>query len=672
MRKIIFVLLLTGLLLLCNRGFSVKAERSDTVVNVIYNNRQIKKDQELTLRFTLLAFYDLYQADIVIKYDNSKLKPVETNGQCFVFSENRIFGQAGSGDIMAINNVVDEKYCRLTYFKGKQIDTGYTCGLFSHLGTVSFTALTEIEDVEDVISLDFFDASALGLRFGFYRPFASGGETIPFWVNVVEEIKITWPKETYKMEVFDDLPNFLSDVQVLNRDSGEFHLQVLAQDINPNHIGIQIIKLQVTDFLTEEVCFLAKPLEVIDSKPPEIIVPASITVFDNQLSWENLMVAQVIDNYDSQVNPIPKYFQEDGTQIDTWENFLLFLAHNPTGKIVFGAYDSSGNKAIDKETVITVIDKSPPFVNCAEELYLEDWALADFDFYTWVEVKDAYDPSPNLALIGINQLGIQLEDYKAILQEEKSVIVRFFAFDKEMNQTPSYDVRIVLVDTTAPSLHCEPVWELVDPALETFDFRDGFVVTDAFDQNPQIKLQYFLDENYSEEVGKEEFIKGLKNNLCGYLLCRATDYSGNQSAPVQQKIIIKDTVAPKIFVDGVEDQKKYLLIKKINYSVTDNLDDFPVVEIYLNGEEYDGSALTEIKDYQLLVIATDQSGNESRVRINFSVIEDTLIGCGGDVECYLDNYRLVVGIAGGILGLVALIVLGRFWFQYRRRLKAPI
>ncbi len=672
MRKIIFSLLLIGFLLLIKRNLIVRAESSSMIVNIIYNDKQIIKDEKLTLRFTLLNFHDLYQADLVIKYDNKKLKPVEKNGECFTFSENRIFGQVGSDDVIAINNVVDGKYCRLTYFKGKQIDTGYSGGLFSHFGSISFIALTEIENVKEVISLDFFETDNLGFRFGFYRPYVIGGEAIPFTVNVVEEMKIAWPKETYKMEVFDRLPSFLEDVQVVNRKSGEYNLQVLTQDINPNKTGIQIVKLQVTDFLTEEVYFLAKPLEVIDSKPPEILVEAKITVFDYQLTGEKLLVAQAIDNFDANITPIPSFFQEDGVEIDSLENFIAYLSHHPLGKIVFRAFDQSGNQAVDKEMLIEVIDKSPPVVNFVEELNLEDYALANFDFKTWVEVTDAYDANPNIALIGIDKKGGQLEDYKAILQEEKSVLVRFFAFDEHMNQTPSFDVRIVLVDTTAPTLQGEPLLELINPSLSIFNFQSSFAVADAFDKSPKLTMKYYLDENYSEEVTKEQFIAGLKANLCGYLLCQATDYSGNQSLIVQQKLTIKDTVAPKITVDGVEDKKKYLKIDQIGFPVTDNLDDFPFVEVYLNGEEYDGSTLTEIKDYQLLIIATDISGNESRVRLSFSIIEDTIIGCGGDVECYVSNYRTVLWIAGGILGLVALIVLVRFWLQYRKRVKTPI
>ena len=89
-----------------------------------------------------------------------------------------------------------------------------------------------------------------------------------------------------------------------------------------------------------------------------------------------------------------------------------------------------------------------------------------------------------------------------------------------------------------------------------------------------------------------------------------------------------------------------------DYEVIDNFDGNIEIFTTLNDVIYDGDLVNKPGDYTFKVIAKDSSGNESTKIIEFKIIDNDVISCGDDVECYVDNYLQVVCIVGVLMVLI--------------------
>ena len=134
------------------------------------------------------------------------------------------------------------------------------------------------------------------------------------------------------------------------------------------------------------------------------------------------------------------------------------------------------------------------------------------------------------------------------------------------------------------------------------------------------------------------------------------DLFKNRSNTISILIKLNDTTNPLIKVNNVENNKKYLAINKLDYEVSDNFLNELKVSIYLNEEVYDNTPITNPGQYVLKIVVVDGNNNIDEEVINFEIIKNNLIGCGLDSECYQDNYKNVIYMACGILGLVIIIV----------------
>ena len=66
------------------------------------------------------------------------------------------------------------------------------------------------------------------------------------------------------------------------------------------------------------------------------------------------------------------------------------------------------------------------------------------------------------------------------------------------------------------------------------------------------------------------------------------------------------------------------------------------VFVEVNGYEYNNTLINDVGEYSVIIYAKDKSGNESKKEFTFTIIENNIQGCSGDVKCYIDNYLNVI------------------------------
>ena len=143
-----------------------------------------------------------------------------------------------------------------------------------------------------------------------------------------------------------------------------------------------------------------------------------------------------------------------------------------------------------------------------------------------------------------------------------------------------------------------------------------FEVSDETDPEPTVTATLnddtFVSGTEVSEVGEYE------------LLVTAVDASGNEAESSVNFEIVEagDTTAPVIDVSGVSDGEQYTEPVTPIVEVSDETDPNPTVNITLNGVEFASETeISEAGEYALVVTATDASGNQAEVTIEFEIVQ---------------------------------------------------
>ena len=369
------------------------------------------------------------------------------------------------------------------------------------------------------------------------------------------------------------------------------------------------------------------------------------------------------DNYDKTPEVVITYYDVDNKLINNQNLFLEYLLTHVQAKVVIKSLDSSGNASDEFEIIIEIKDVEAPTVDYPKEISIKDVEIADFDFMNYVTVTDDYDSNPRFIITYLCE-NIEIEDQIDALLRGKKVIVRYYVEDKSSNKTQNYETKIEVLDTTPPIINNVENIEITDQEAINFDFSKLVSISDNIDKNPKINFTYYLE---SQEVSRDEWKKAIVRGHKGVIKYYGIDASNNKTSAFDTEIIVCDITPPVIKIHNIKEGNKYLKIEKLDYEVLDNFDGNIDISVTLNGVEYHNEGITKPGEYVFKVTAVDSSGNESIKEVKFEIIENNVIGCGGDIECYLDNYFVVVVIAGILMAIILTIFIVRLCLWQKKK-----
>ena len=476
-----------------------------------------------------------------------------------------------------------------------------------------------------------------------------------------EGLKYNWNIDEYEVLVFDEFPDFLEDISIINRNKDEYSIRIQKEGLNNQKIGHQILNVYIYDFINEQTLFLSKNVRVIDNTPPSINGKDNLVINDFELKKELFHIYEIVDNYDSSLEIIYMYYDKNMNEISNFELFYEYLKYNTLGYIKVIAIDSSGNQSEEFIQEIIITDTTPPIIKYEEVIEVKDVDLEMFDIYQELLISDSYDSKPIVFIT----TGLDFKEKIQCSFEEK---ISFYGVDNLGNKTPSKEVKIKLIDTTSPTL--EKVTDLEVNDIEFIDLKTNLLSCFTFHDNLSKELQYsyiYLDEE--KELSFEEFNDLLFHGKTLYINLTGIDSFNNYSNTINILVKLNDTTSPTINIKNIENDKKYLSINKLDYEVKDNFLNELNVSIYLNDKLYEGTPITNPGKYVLKIFVEDGNKNKTEETVNFEIIKNNLIGCGLDSDCYEENYQVVIYIALGILGVAFVIVTVKLILNKQKKTK---
>ena len=219
---------------------------------------------------------------------------------------------------------------------------------------------------------------------------------------------------------------------------------------------------------------------------------------------------------------------------------------------------------------------------------------------------------------------------------------------------------IIPIDTTKPTVEVEDIM-VNDSDYINLNYNNYLKITDNFINKLELVTKYYIND---ELVEKDLFDKEILKGKSGYITYYVYDTFNNYSDEVTQNIKVLDTTKPVIKVNNINNGEKYINVEKIEYEITDNFENCNV-NIYLDDQIYNNEKI-EIGKHKLYIEATDLSGNNNVLYLEFEVIEDNLIGCGDDFTCYINNYIEIVIIVGVLLFLVTGMIIAHLVIKRKK------
>lgn len=637
MKKFIYIIIFICMFSVLYRQNNIEAS-SSTNVHLIFDKKSYLKGEEVKLTVNLENFNNLSETKIIIKCNELALMPIEKDGSYGHLLNNSIYEEA------LLNEYVDSTYLRFHLIK-KNLSNGYYSGYKNNVGEFYFEAKVYIDNIYDYFSDSSFDEVDCGFNINLYDIY---NRLIDVEIKYSEKIQVEWNKEKYVVDVYSSVPNYLLDIKILNRKESEYEL-LTEKDIDVNKIGTKIINLAIIDKTNGDYILLSKAVEVIDRFAPVISGDSNVIIDSTNLEKFDLSNYYLItDNYDSLLNNTIKYFDNNRCEINGLDEFINYLSSNLEGYITISSIDSSNNKSDEFLINVSINDVTAPKISQISTFMIEDYNLSSFNFNELISVTDDYDLVPKL-VFNVYLDDLEVIDYISYLKKGNELLFVYFGIDNKMNKTKTYTCVVSTIDTTSPVISEVPDKIVNDKDVMNYDFTFDVLISDNIDVSPKLVVSYYIDDVvYEYEEWKLKLVKGHN----GYFTYYGIDNSENKTEIYNCKIKVVDTTAPVIRVNNIKEYSKYLKVDKIDYEVIDNFDGNIEIFTTLNDVIYNGDLVNKPGDYTFKVIAKDSSGNESTKIIEFKIIDNDVISCGDDVECYVDNYLQVVCIVGVLMVLI--------------------
>lgn len=644
-KRIFKIILISFIFVLVLFNFKTLAN-TKTTIHYIFDKLSVKENEEFMLTIILEDYQDLIGVQFVCDVDEKIFVPTSKNNKYF---------QKPSQSIFEEKEIYENSYTTNQGLRFSGLTkNGKTYG-YSNLNmvfSVSFVSKTNIEDISKYFSSN-IEVEGVGSRIILIDKWLN---EIDYQINYCESLKASWSENKYVVEVFGKLPNIEKDIKVLNRQEGKYDIEIVIDEINLNVLGPQVLKVKIYDYLTTEVVYLARSIEVVDSTPPIVDSPFNTYYFDDTyISQESFDIFNVEDNYDNNLEKYYKYYTSDSIELSGIDEFKNYLKTNLIGKIGCYSKDSSSNISQELIVNVNIIDTTVPDINEINDFSINDTSINNFSIESLIIIKDNYDSNPKLIIKNITST-LSIVD---TLKTKYYVEIEYYGIDNAGNETKHYTFKIYLKDTISPTL--DNVLDLNIPDedmnlyLQDITFLEkDFIISDNFNKELVMDRKYYID---NELVSVDDFLSSLLLGKEGVVEYQLIDSGNNKSLLKHQKVIIVDDTAPTITVNNIQNDGKYLKIDKIDYQVVDNFN-LPVnVKILLNGEEYLENVIDKIGKYELKIIASDRFNNEIQKVINFEIVDENIFGCIDGINCQENNYATGLIIAGILLSAIVVIVL---------------
>lgn len=257
-----------------------------------------------------------------------------------------------------------------------------------------------------------------------------------------------------------------------------------------------------------------------------------------------------------------------------------------------------------------------------------------------IELKDIF----YIKNRNINEYEI-LEEKKVNYSVVGSYIMQIGIFDYLTGKYLSFSTIINVIDSISPIIKADKEYNIIDIDLVNTNFNDFIEVSDNYDKNLNIKLNYY-DKNMNKL--NSEALEYLKKEFIIYVGYIAVDSSFNESKEVIVKFKLADLTAPNIIVNDIYIKDSELEVFDVldNIIITDELDKSPsvILSFYNNKEEL----IDDYKKYLTIneccymeVCGKDKFDNiSSKYRVKLILVDTTAPIIDYQEKDYIEDIRL--------------------------------
>lgn len=604
----------------------------------------------VNININLDQFASLSEVKLQIKIKEEYFEPVMVDNKYFYFSASSVF----TNDV--INDYVDHTYLRLRLIKDENISEGYFSSYKNNICNLQLKVKRPIDDIYNYFTIDNYDNMGISVYL-----FDVKDQIINYNLYHREKIKVNWQVESYELNVYSEVPDFKKDIQILNREIGEYEY-LIEKQIDTMIIGLKTVHIGIYDKKAADYIVLSKAVSVVDKMAPIITYPSNITIEDNLImTIDYFDYIDVNDNYDTYLDTTIKYYDEELKEVQDLESFRTYLSSNQKGYLKFIAKDTSKNETSTEFIEINVIDTLAPLINEIDKLVINDTEVDHFDLLSNFIVSDNYDHHPEVVFDFGEYNQYAYEELKEVLKTGTNIHFSYFAIDESMNKTAVFQAVIEVIDTIKPSVKVSDV--IVDDVdYNSNDFEQLVIISDNFKYPCRLEKKYYINDVL---VNQEQFDEAMLRGQKGYIVYVGIDTFDNRSEEVRQNINVIDTIVPQIIVKNIQNGQKYIKMDKIEYEIVENFDNYELI-VLLDDKEYLGGKV-EIGKHELYIKVKDAIGHERSLSLDFEVIEDNIIGCKGDASCYVNNYLEVVIIVSALLIFVIIMIIVRIVIKKKKQ-----
>lgn len=620
---------------------------SNANLYLVFDKTTYNTGDVVSINFNLDNFSGLNEIKLQLKIKEEYFEPIMENDKYFFFNASSIC----TNDV--VNDYIDNSYLRLRLLKPDVLEEGYYSSYKNNLCSIKLLVKKPIDDIYKYFSLDDYENMGISLYL-----FDIKDSLIEYNLNYKEKIKINWEKETYEVEVFDNVPNFKEDIKVLNREDTEYEF-LIEKELDTHLIGLKTVHIGIYDKSAADYTILSKVVNVVDKTAPIVLYEDEVMITDSSLDsfvFEDILT--ITDNYDSMFNINKIYYDESLELVDDLRDYL---SKETVGYVKFVVEDMSKNSFATELIKVIVDDTTAPNVNIIEAINILDTEINEFELESLFKISDSYDENPMLIFDFKEYNNYSMDEIKEFLKLGYEINFGYFATDDDGNKTEEIACKVFAIDTTKPYVIVSDQ-VVKDTEFDSLNFDLIYKVEDNFYFPCQVIKKYYINE---VEVTFNEFKEKIFKGYTGLIKYEAIDVANNKSEDVIQKITIVDTTNPFIIIKNIKDGEKYVNLEKIEYEVMDNFDGY-VTTVLLDNNPYLDEKV-EIGEHVFTIKVVDTSGNENSVSVNFFVIEDNIIGCGDDASCYVNNYLEIVIIVSSLLLFVVILIVVRIFIMKTKR-----
>ena len=604
----------------------------------------------VNININLDQFASLSEVKLQIKIKEEYFEPVMVDNKYFYFSASSVF----TNDV--INDYVDHTYLRLRLIKDENISEGYFSSYKNNICNLQLKVKRPIDDIYNYFTIDNYDNMGISVYL-----FDVKDQIINYNLYHREKIKVNWQVESYELNVYSEVPDFKKDIQILNREIGEYEY-LIEKQIDTMIIGLKTVHIGIYDKKAADYIVLSKAVSVVDKMAPIITYPSNITIEDNLImTIDYFDYIDVSDNYDTYLDTTIKYYDEELKEVQDLESFRTYLSSNQKGYLKFIAKDTSKNETSTEFIEINVIDTLAPLINEIDKIVINDTEVDHFDLLSNFIVSDNYDHHPEVVFDFGEYNQYAYEELKEVLKTGTNIHFSYFAIDESMNKTAVFQAVIEVIDTIKPSVKVSDV-TVDDVDYNSNDFEQLVIISDNFKYPCRLEKKYYINDVL---VNQEQFDEAMLRGQKGYIVYVGIDTFDNRSEEVRQNINVIDTIVPQIIVKNIQNGQKYIKMDKIEYEIVENFDNYELI-VLLDDKEYLGGKV-EIGKHELYIKVKDAIGHEKSLSLDFEVIEDNIIGCKGDASCYVNNYLEVAIIVSALLIFVIIMIIVRIVIKKKKQ-----